>query len=79
MWGNNKILTEKKKRYTRTSRPKKREKTNYSNFNTVTVRQTYVELETATLFHRTEKMHKITDKNNQRFEEIQLLFFRDKE
>ena len=28
---------------------------------------------TATLFHRTEKLHKITD-----FEEIQLLFFMDK-
>ena len=55
MWGNNKTETakkkkkkkEKKRKYTRTSRPKKGRKQLYKL--TVTVRQTYVELENSNI------------------------------
>ena len=76
MWGNNKTMTEKKRGYTRTSRPKQGENKLYKL--TDTARQTYVELENNIIpqDRETTQNHR---QNNQRFEEIQLLFFRDKE
>ena len=59
MCGNNKTMTAK--RYTRTSRPKK-EKTNYTNLPIQWGKLMLNWKTTATLFHRTEKLHKITEK-----------------
>ena len=43
-----------------------------------TVRQTYVELENSNIIPQNRETTQNHRKNNQRFEEIQLLFFRDK-
>ena len=43
-----------------------------------TVRQTYVELENSNIIPQNRETKQNHRKNNQRFEEIQLLFFRDK-
>ena len=45
---------------------------------TVTVRQTYFELENSNIIPQDRETTQNHRKNNQRFEEIQLLFFRDK-
>ena len=68
-------ITVTAKRYTKTSRRKK-EKTYKL---TETVRQTYVELENSNIIPQNRKNYtKLQKKEKQLFQEIQLLFFRDK-
>ena len=77
MWGNNKTMTAKKGGKLGPVGVKKGENKLYEL--TVTVRQTYVELENRNIITQDRETIQNHRQNNQRFEEIQLLFFMDKE